>query len=131
VDPEKLLFAETHEWTHIDDGAGGKVATVGISAFAVEQLTDIVYLELPAVGAEFNSGDEVGQIESVKAVSPLYAPVNGKVIEVNESLPESLDSLSADPYGQAWIYKLSVSDESALASLMNYPAYQRQCGEAS
>jgi glycine cleavage system H protein len=73
----------------------------------------------------------VGQIESVKAVSPLYAPVNGKVIEVNESLPESLDSLSADPYGQAWIYKLSVSDESALASLMNYPAYQRQCGEAS
>ena len=76
--PENLLFAETHEWAHITDEDGGKVATVGISAFALEQLTDLVYMELPEVGTTVAAGDEFGEVESVKAVSPLYSPVDGR-----------------------------------------------------
>lgn len=127
--PEDLLYAETHEWLHVSEEGGQKFATVGISAFAVEQLTDLVYLELPEVGREVSAGGEFGEVESVKAVSPLYSPVEGEVVEVNSSLPDSLETLNEDPYGAGWIVKLRITDEAGLANLMDFAAYQKQCAE--
>jgi glycine cleavage system H protein len=130
VKPEKLLYAKTHEWVAIEpDATGGKVATIGISAFALEALTDLVYIELPKVGRSVKAGEAFGEIESVKAVSDLYSPVDGTVVAVHESLPNELESLPADPYGKGWIVKIKLSDESSLGNLMDYAAYQKQCAE--
>ncbi len=125
--PEELLYAETHEWVHITDEDGAKVATIGISAFAVEQLTDLVFMELPEVGRTVDVGDEIGEVESVKAVSTLFSPVQGEVIAVNTALPDNLESLTADPYTAGWIAKIRLSDESGLATLKDFAAYQKQC----
>ena len=127
MNPEELLYCETHEWVSITDKGGSKTATVGISKFAVEQLTDLVFMELPEPGAEVAAGDEFGEVESVKAVSSLYAPVAGKILEVNHDLPNNLETLSEDPYDKGWIIRLAVSDDSALSKLLDYQAYQKQC----
>ena len=127
--PEDLLFAKTHEWVHIAEQGGVKIATLGISAFAVEQLTDLVYLELPEVGSQIAVGDPLGEIESVKAVSDLYSPIAGEIVAVNTALPDSLETLGGDTYGRGWIAKIKISDESGLSDLMDYAAYQRQCAE--
>ena len=127
--PEQLRFAKTHEWIHVEESDGGKTATVGLSAFAIEALTDLVFLELPQVGASVTAGEPMGEIESVKAVSDLYAPVSGEVVEVNAALPDSLDTLGDDPYGAGWIAKIRVRDEAGLADLMDHEAYQKQCAE--
>ncbi len=127
MNPEELLYCETHEWVSITDEGGSKTATVGISKFAVEQLTDLVFMELPEPGAEVAAGDEFGEVESVKAVSSLYAPVAGKILEVNHDLPNNLETLSEDPYDKGWIIRLAVSDDSALSNLLDYQAYQKQC----
>jgi glycine cleavage system H protein len=130
VKPEQLLFAKTHEWVSIEpDATGSKIATVGISAFALEALTDLVYIELPKVGRTLKAGEAFGEIESVKAVSDLYSPVDGTVVAVHESLPNELESLPVDPYGQGWIVKIKLEGERALADLMDYAAYQKQCAE--
>jgi glycine cleavage system H protein len=130
VKPEDLLFAKTHEWVHIDRGAaGGPVATVGISHFAVEALTDLVYVELPEVGRGVSAGQSFGEIESVKAVSDLYSPVSGEVMEVNHALAGKLEMLNDDPYGAAWMIKVRMADESSLGELVNYDAYQKLCAE--
>ena len=129
MNAEELLYAETHEWVYLEEQGGRKLATVGISAFAVEQLTDLVYMELPDVGTVVSSGGEFGEVESVKAVSPLYSPVDGEVVEVNSSLPDSLETLNSDPYGDGWIVKVQVSDGTSLSKLMDYAAYQKQCAE--
>jgi glycine cleavage system H protein len=129
VKPEELLFAKTHEWVAVSGGAGGKVATVGISAFAVEALTDLVFIELPKAGATVQAGQPFCEVESVKAVSDVYAPVAGEVVEVNADLPDRLEVLSSDPYGEGWIAKIRISDDGDLAKLMDYAAYQRQCSE--
>lgn len=123
--PEELLYAKTHEWVHVQ----GKVATVGISAFAVEALTDLVYMQLPAVGAKLKAGQSFGEIESVKAVSDLYSPVDGEVTEVNSALANKLETLNTDPYGAGWMLKINLSDEAALKNLMNFAAYQKMCAE--
>lgn len=125
--PEDLLFAETHEWVYVAEEGGKKIATMGISAFAVEQLTDLIYMELPEVGTTVHAGDEVGEVESVKAVSPIYSPVDGEVIEVNSALADAVESLGDDPYDQGWIAKLRVTDDRGLAKLMDYATYQQQC----
>ena len=127
--PEELLYAETHEWTSVSQDAGTKVATVGISAFAVEALTDLVFIQLPEVGQQVTAGEPFGEIESVKAVSDLYSPVDGQVIAVNEKLPDNLDVLGEDPYSQGWMVRIRVSDESSLANLMDLAAYRKQCAE--
>lgn len=127
MNPEELLYCETHEWVSITDEGGSKTATVGISKFAVEQLTDLVFMELPETGTEVAAGDEFGEVESVKAVSSLYAPVAGKILEVNHDLPNNLETLSEDPYDKGWIIRLAVSDDSALSNLLDYQAYQKQC----
>ncbi len=126
---EDLLYCETHEWVRVEQEEGGKVATIGISAFAVEQLTDLVYIELPQVGKQVNAGEEFGEVESVKAVSPLYSPVSGEIVAVNTELTGHLETLGEDPYGAGWIIKVRLADESALPGLMDYATYQRQCAE--
>ena len=127
--PEDMLFAETHEWVHVDESDGQKVATIGITAFAVEQLTDLVYMELPKVGETVAAGQEFGEVESVKAVSPIYSPVDGMVKEVNVDLPNHLETLNEDPFGKGWIARVTISDESSLSRLMDHATYQKQCAD--
>lgn len=129
-DKTKLLYAETHEWADVVEQDGGKTATIGISDFAIEQLNDLVFMDLPEVGKKVSAGEEFGEVESVKAVSPLYSPVDGEVVEVHSELPDNLDQLNEDPYDFGWIVKVRLSDESSLSSLMDYAAYQKQCAEA-
>lgn len=131
--PQQLLYSKTHEWVRLEtDPAGAKIATVGLSAFALEQLTDLVYVDLPEVGRRVTAGEPFGEIESVKAVSDLYSPVDGEITEVNTGLADKLETLSDDPYQAGWFVKIKISGESGLANLLDYPAYQKQCeGEMS
>jgi glycine cleavage system H protein len=129
--PDQLLFAKTHEWVYSQpDAPGGPLATIGISAFAVEALTDLVYLEPPEPGRQVRAGESLGEIESVKAVSDIYSPVSGTVLEVNQALAGKLELLNDDPYGAAWIAKIRLSDPAELQGLLNYADYQKQCAEA-
>lgn len=105
--PEDLQYARSHEWVRIEDG----VATVGITDHAQEELGDVVFVELPEEGASLSAGDTFGTIESVKAVSDLYAPVGGEVVEVNGSLGDTPESVNEDPYGEGWIVRIRVSEE--------------------
>ncbi|GIW94338.1 MAG: glycine cleavage system H protein [Pirellulaceae bacterium] len=130
-EPEKLWYTETHEWVHLENDGSQQIATVGITAFAVEQLTDIVYLELPKVGRQLEAGEEFGEVESVKAVSPLYCPVSGTVIAVHDDLPNHLEKLSQDPYGEGWMIRLAVRDPQPLERLLTYEQYQKQCAEGA
>lgn len=131
MNPEQLLYTSTHEWVSLEGGPSGSIATVGISAFAVEALTDLVFIELPAVGQKVQAGTPFGVVESVKAVSDLNSPVDGEIAEVNDAVVQDLELLSKDPYGAGWLVKVRLSDESALAGLMDYRAYQKQCQEAA
>jgi len=129
VKPEDLLYRESHEWAAVTEENGAKFATIGISSFAVEQLTDITYLALPEVGGQVAAGEEIGELESVKAVAGIYSPVTGEVIAVNEPLPDSLEWLNDDPYEQGWVAKIKITDDSSLATLLDHAAYQKQCAE--
>ncbi|HAA49258.1 MAG TPA: glycine cleavage system protein H, partial [Planctomycetaceae bacterium] len=102
----------------------------GITDFAVEALTDLVYVELPELGRTLNAGEIFGEVESVKAVSDLYAPIAGEVIEINSELPDDLDALSEDPFGRGWMIKLTVTDDSAADALLDEPGYQAHCQSA-
>ncbi len=115
--PEELQYTKSHEWVHTE----GDTATIGITDHAQEELGDIVYIELPEEGATFEAGDSFGTVESVKAVSDLYTPVGGEVVEVNEALNDSPEKINEDPYGDGWIVRLRVSDEGAgLLSASDY-----------
>ena len=103
---------------------------VGVVAFAVEQLTDVVFVELNKAGSKLKAGDKFGVIESVKAVSDLYSPVDGEVIAVNSKLPDNLGVLNKDPFNEGWMVKIRISDESGLPKLMDAAAYEKQCAEA-
>ncbi len=129
MQPQDLLYAKTHEWVHVDRSGGAPVATIGISHFAVEALTDLVYLELPEVGRQVKAGESIGEIESVKAVSDLYSPVSGEVVDVNGELPDQLGQLNDDPYGAGWIAKIKLADEADLQNLLSHAAYEKQCAE--
>jgi glycine cleavage system H protein len=130
VQPQELLYAKTHEWVHVDrDSAGQQIATVGISHFAVEALTDLVYIELPDVGRHVKAGESFGEVESVNAVSDLYSPVSGEIVDVNESLPSKLEQLHDDPYGAGWIVKIKIDNGSGLGALLDHKAYEKQCAE--
>jgi glycine cleavage system H protein len=124
IDPKTLRYASTHEWVSLDSTG---VGTVGISAFAVEELTDLVFMALPQVGTKVVAGEEFGEVESVKAVSPLYSPVSGEVVEVHSSLPDQLEILGTDPYTQGWIMKVKLSSPAEIESLLDFQAYQKQC----
>ena len=118
--PENLLYTEEHEWLLVE----GDVATVGITWHAQDALGDIVYAELPEVGASLGAGESAGELESVKAVSDVYSPITGEILEVNEALDGAEDSLNNDPYGQGWMFKIRVLDASELEGLMSAEAYQ-------
>lgn len=127
--PEELRFATTHEWVHVDQQGNQQVATIGVSAFAVAALTDLVFIELPAVGKKVKAGETFGEVESVKAVSDLYSPVDGEVIAANQSLRDHLEKLSDDPYGAGWLIKVRLAGEAGLDELLDHAAYEKQCAE--
>jgi glycine cleavage system H protein len=129
VNPGELLYAETHEWVRLLEEGDTKVAVIGITAFAVEQLVDVTYLEMQPVGSTTRAAEEMGEIESVKAVSSIFSPVQGEIIAVNEELGENLQLLSDDPYQAGWMVKIRIDDETGLEKLMDYAAYEAQCGE--
>ena len=114
--PEDLQYTKSHEWVRMEDG----VATVGITDHAQDELGDVVFVELPETGATLAPGDSFGAVESVKAVSDLYAPVGGEVVEVNGTLEDSPEKINEDPYGEGWILKLQISDEGDLLSAADY-----------
>ena len=124
--PDDRRYAETHEWAKLE----GDLVRVGISAFAAEQLGDIVYLDLPDPGHPVSAGEPMGEIESVKAVAELYAPVSGEVAQVNEGLPDDLDRIGQDPYGEAWLVLIEGSDGAELDELLDAGAYAELCKEA-
>jgi len=129
VKPEELKFAASHEWAYLADSDGKQIATIGISAHAVEALSDVVYMELPEVGADVNAGASFGEVESVKATSDLFSPVTGKVVEVNTTLPDNLEVLGTDPYGEGWIIKVEVTSEGSISDLLDFTAYEALCNE--
>jgi glycine cleavage system H protein len=114
--PEELQYTRSHEWVRTE----GDTATIGITDHAQDELGDIVFVELPETGATFDAGDSFGTVESVKAVSDLYTPVGGEVVEVNEALGDSPEKINEDPYGEGWIVKIQVSGEADLLSASDY-----------
>ena len=114
--PEDLQYTKSHEWVRIE----GDTATIGITDHAQDELGDVVFVELPDEGATFDAGESFGTVESVKAVSDLYAPVGGEVVEVNTSLEDAPEKINEDPYGEGWMVKLRTSDEADLLSPEEY-----------
>jgi glycine cleavage system H protein len=121
MDPKNCRYTQTHEWASRD----GKTVTVGLTAHAIEQLGDIVFLELPKVGTVVKQGAAFGVIESVKAASDIYAPISGKVAEVNEPLTGALDQFKSDPYGKAWLIRIEPSAVGEYDSLMSAGDYEK------
>jgi glycine cleavage system H protein len=120
--PPSLRYSKTHEWAKFE----GDICTIGVSKFAADQLTDITYIELPHVGDHVFLGQECGTIETVKAVSPLYAPVDGEVVAVNEKLIEDPSDLTKDPYGAGWLIKVRVDKPGADVNLLTAEQYGKQ-----
>lgn len=120
MDLSKFKFTKEHEWVKIE----GDVATIGISDYAQKELGDVVYVELPPVGEQYKKGDACSNIESVKAVSDIYSPLSGEVVEVNSGLEDHPESINAEPYGAGWIYKLTMENPEELDELMNFEAYE-------
>ncbi|MBD3880842.1 glycine cleavage system protein GcvH [Phormidium tenue FACHB-886] len=120
--PEDLKYLDSHEYARLD----GEIATIGITAFAVDQLGDIVFLELPDVGAALEKGESFGTVESVKAVEDLKAPVSGTVVERNDSLIDAPEQLADDPYGEAWMLKVRVTDAGELEDTLSAGEYRAQ-----
>jgi glycine cleavage system H protein len=125
--PEHLRYSEEDEWARLE----GNRVTTGVTDYAQQQLGDIVYVELPEVGRVLDAGEPFGVIESVKAVSDLYAPVAGEVVEVNEVLAEQPEAVNEDCYGDGWMIAIQVDDASALASLLDAAAYLKHVNDRS
>lgn len=123
--PENLRYSKEDEWVEL----AGDVVTIGITDYAQDSLSDIVYLELPAVGATFAAGDIFGVVESVKAASDLFSPVSGEVVEVNDGLADTPEAVNEDPYGAAWMIKVKLSDAGEIDGLMDAAAYAAYCEE--
>jgi len=123
--PEELKYTEEHEWVMVE----GDLVVVGITDFAQDALGDVVFVELPEVGAEVITGKAFGVVESVKAVSDVYAPVSGTVEEINEELPDAPEIINTSPYVDGWMIKIRVSDPSELDGLMDAAAYQAHIAE--
>jgi len=122
---DNLKYSATHEWARLE----GDVVTIGLSAFAVEVLTDLVYLQLPELGVRVTSGAEFGEIESVKAVSPLYSPVSGVVVATNEKLVDELWKANEDPYGAGWLIKVQIDSAAGWDSMLTAAEYEKQIRE--
>jgi glycine cleavage system H protein len=118
-------YAKSHEWARLEEDG---TVTIGISAYAVEALTDLVFMQLPDVGASVTAGESFGEIESVKAVSDLYAPISGEVVAANAELPGQLETLGSDPYGAGWIIRIKPEDAGQLEGLLDQAAYDALTG---
>lgn len=125
--PEDLKYTREHEWLVIED----KVATVGVTDHAQEQLGEVVFVELPAAGDKVEKSEPFGVIESTKAVSDIYAPVSGEVAEVNDDLPDSPELVNEDPYGDGWMVKITIGDDSDLEDLMTADEYREYVEESA
>ncbi len=117
--PEDSRYAKSHEYVHVE----GNTGTIGITEYAQKELGDVVFVELPQVGSQIEQNEEMGSIESVKAVSELFAPVTGEVVEVNEKLRDKPELVNTDPYGDGWMLRVKVSDASELEALMDAEEY--------
>ncbi|HTZ72301.1 MAG TPA: glycine cleavage system protein GcvH [Candidatus Aquilonibacter sp.] len=123
--PSEYRYTKDHEWIRAD----GASATIGITDYAQQQLGDVVFVELPKVGAKLKAGSSFGTVESVKAVSDIYSPVSGEVIEINSTLVDSPEKINSDPHGAAWLVKMRLDDPKETASLMDSVAYQAYVAE--
>ena len=124
--PEDLLYTSDHEWLRMESDEG----TVGITAYAADELGDIVFVELPAAGSRLEAGTTFGAIESVKTASDLFAPVTGEILAVNEQLTGSPELINTDPYGEGWMLRVRLDDPSALEALEDAAAYRDRIGAA-
>ena len=118
--PEHLLYSSDHEWIAVD---GGRVR-IGITDYAQDALGDVVYVQVPTVGAAVKAGDSFGEVESTKSVSDVYAPITGTVVAVNDTLGDAPETLNTDPYGAGWLCEIELSDAGQLADLLDAAAYQ-------
>ena len=125
MDIRSLRYATSHEWVDLQ----GDIATIGISRFAVDQLTDLIMIELPKVGAKLTEGKGFGEVESVEAVSDLYAPVTGEVVEVNNAVKDNVQLLAEDPYEKGWLIKVKVDPASLSSELLDHNAYTKKVAE--
>ena len=117
--PEDNRYAKSHEYVHVE----GDVGTIGITEYAQKELGDVVFVELPQVGTQLEAADELGSIESVKAVSELFSPVSGEVIEINEALADKPELVNTDPWGDGWMIRIRLSDPSEVDELMSAEEY--------
>jgi len=124
--PTDRVYSKEHEWVIVD----GDTATIGITHFAQDQLGEVVYVDLPTAGDSVVAGDTFGEIESVKSVSELFAPVSGEVIEVNDSLDDAPETVNQDPHGSGWMIKLKLADAAQVDGLMDASAYEASLAEA-
>jgi glycine cleavage system H protein len=122
--PDDLLYTKDHEWARVEDKGGQKVATIGITRFAVDQLGDVTQVELPKEGETLKAAEVFGSVESVKAVSDLFAPVSGKVLKVNSPLGDSPEYVNEDPYDEGWMVQIALANPKDLDGLMDSDAYQ-------
>jgi len=125
MNPEQLRYTETHEWVAEQDG----LVTVGITQYAAELLRDLVYIELPRLGTRTEAGSSFGEVESIKAVSELYAPVDGEVVAVNEAVVAEPQMISRDPYGEGWLIKIRPAANARWSRLLSYDEYQQQIAQ--
>lgn len=123
--PSDLKYAKSHEWVRVD----GNVATIGITDHAQQELTDVVFVELPPKGRELKAGDACAVVESVKTASDVYSPVSGRVVEINQAVVDNPALVNSEPYGQAWFYKIQLSQVSELASLLSATDYAKQVNQ--
>lgn len=123
--PGELKYLSSHEWVRLEED--GVTATVGITDHAQDLLGDVVFVELPEVGAEIAAGEEAGVVESVKAASDIFSPISGEVIAINEDLEESPELVNSEPYDDGWFFKIKISDADELASLLDAEAYAEAC----
>jgi glycine cleavage system H protein len=123
--PENFRYTKEHEWVSVN----GDIGTVGITFHAQTELGDIVYVDMPTPGAAVTAGESFGSVESVKAVSEIYSPVTGEVMEANETLKDAPEKLNDDPHGEAWLVKIRLSDKSQIDGLMDASEYQAYIGE--
>lgn len=124
--PAELRYVSSHEWVRVEDDG---TATVGITNHAQEALGDVVFVELPEVGAQLGAGDEAGVVESVKAASDIYAPIGGEIIAVNENLEDNPEVINEDPYGDGWFFKMRLDDATSVDDLLTAEQYDASCDD--
>ena len=122
---DDLRYTDDHEWLKVENGKG----RMGLTDYAQQQLSDIVYLEFPEIGREVTKGESIGVVESVKAVSDMFSPVSGKVVEINEALNDAPEKVTNDPYGEGWYAVIELSDPSEVEQLMDAAAYNKKLGQ--